>query len=153
MKRFALTTLSVLTLGLAMASGANAIKPLNFAELTNTDTTESVLLAQATSAFVTVDQAKATTGTAQIVTENGQDYIVFDEAFDTARGPDVTVVLYQGSEAPVKLAANSYEVIGNLQSFEGGQRYLIPAEIKVEEYGSVAIWCREFNVTFGYATL
>ncbi|MEM1281872.1 MAG: DM13 domain-containing protein [Cyanobacteria bacterium P01_H01_bin.152] len=48
---------------------------------------------------------------------------------------------------------NSYEVIGNLQSFEGGQRYLIPAELDVEEYGSVVIWCREFNVTFGYAAL
>ncbi|MEM0978719.1 MAG: DM13 domain-containing protein [Cyanobacteria bacterium P01_H01_bin.58] len=153
MKRLALTTLSVLTLGLTLASGANAIKPLSFAGLTNTNTAESVQLAQATSAFVTVDQAKATTGTAQVITENGQDYIVFDEAFDTARGPDVTVVLYDGTQAPVNLPENSYEVIGNLQSFEGGQRYLIPAELDVEEYGSVVIWCREFNVTFGYAAL
>ena len=33
------------------------------------------------------------------------------------------------------------------------QRYAIPANINIEDYESVAIWCQEFNVTFGYADI
>ncbi|MEL7315683.1 MAG: DM13 domain-containing protein [Cyanobacteria bacterium J06559_3] len=154
MKRLILTTLSTAALGLTLISSASAVKPLDFLSLTNSRATENeVLLAEAAGQFVTVEQEKATTGTAQIVTENGQNYVVFDEAFDTARGPDVQVVLYTGSEAPVNLAEGDYVTIAALESFEGAQRYLIPADIDVNNYESVAIWCREFNVTFGYAPL
>ncbi|MGF1520786.1 MAG: DM13 domain-containing protein [Leptolyngbyaceae cyanobacterium] len=154
MKRFTLATLSAAALGLSLVSGANAVRPLDFSPLISTPATESpVLLAEATTGFVTVEQDHPTTGTARVVTENGQNYLVFDEAFDTARGPDVQVVLYAGSTAPVNLTEGDYITVGALQSFEGAQRYLIPADIDVDDYGSVAIWCREFNVTFGYAPL
>lgn len=153
MKRFALAVLSAATLGLTMVSSASAVKPLNFETLTSSSAAQTTLLAAAANNFVTVDQAKATTGTASIVTENGQNYIVFDDAFDTARGPDVQVVLYTGSSAPVSLAEGDYVAIAPLESFEGSQRYLIPDNVDVNDYASVAIWCAEFNVTFGYAPL
>lgn len=155
MKRFALATLSAVTLGLTLASGASALKPLEFSALTQTSAgTETVTLAQATGQFVTVEQAKATTGTASVVTENGQTYLVFDETFSTATGPDVTVVLYaDGSEVPVNIEGSDYVVLDLLQSFEGGQRYLVDASIDINDYDAVAIWCREFDVTFGYAPL
>lgn len=154
MKCFALTTLAAATLGLTMISSAHAIRPLDFSPLlSNTATENAVLLAEAVGGFVTVEQDHPTTGTARVVTENSQNYLVFDDAFDTARGPDVQVVLYTGSETPVNLATGDYVTIAPLASFEGAQRYLIPAEIDVNDYASVAIWCREFNVTFGYAPL
>ena len=155
MQRLILATLSTLTLGVTLASGANALKPLEFAPITqNSQPVEAVQLAQATGQFVTVDQAKATTGTASVVTENGQTYLVFDSAFSTANGPDVQVVLYgDGAEVPVNIEGSEYVVVGDLQSFEGGQRYLVDASIDVEEYSAIAIWCREFDVTFGYAPL
>ncbi|MEM6837948.1 MAG: DM13 domain-containing protein [Cyanobacteria bacterium P01_C01_bin.120] len=156
MKRFVLATLSAATLGLTLASGASALKPLEFSALTQTGSaTEAVTLAQATTGqFVTVDQAKATTGTASVVTEDGQTYLVFDEAFSTANGPDVTVVLYaDGAAVPVNIEGSDYVVLEALQSFEGGQRYLVDASLDINDYDAVAIWCREFDVTFGYAPL
>ena len=103
--------------------------------------------------FVTVDQSHATTGTAQIVEKDGQRFLEFDAAFDTARGPAVQVVLHKANSVPVSLAESDYVYIGDLQSFEGAQRYAIPADINIEDYESVAIWCQEFNVTFGYADI
>ena len=103
--------------------------------------------------FVTVDQSHATTGTARIVEKDGQRFLEFDAAFDTARGPAVQVVLHKGNSVPVSLTEGDYVYIGDLQSFEGAQRYAIPADINIEDYESVAIWCQEFNVTFGYADL
>ncbi|MEL7314130.1 MAG: DM13 domain-containing protein [Cyanobacteria bacterium J06559_3] len=154
MKRFTIAILSAAALGLSLVSGANAFRSLDFSPLISNPATESnVLLAEATGGFVTVEQDHPTTGTARMVTENGQNYLVFDDAFDTARGPDVQVVLYTGAEAPVNLAEGDYVTVGDLQSFEGTQRYLLPADIDVNDYASVAIWCREFNVTFGYAPL
>ncbi|MBE9065745.1 DM13 domain-containing protein [Leptolyngbya cf. ectocarpi LEGE 11479] len=103
--------------------------------------------------FVTVDQSHATTGTARIVEKDGQRILEFDGAFDTARGPAVQVVLYKGDSVPVSLAENDYVYIADLKSFEGSQGYVLPADLNLNDYGSVAIWCAEFNVTFGYADL
>ncbi|MBT9311084.1 DM13 domain-containing protein [Leptothoe kymatousa] len=103
--------------------------------------------------FVTVEQAKATTGTARIVEKDGQRYLEFDAGFSTARGPAVQVVLHTGDSVPVSLDESDYVYVGDLQSFDGAQRYLIPEDINIEDYESVAIWCEEFNVTFGYADL
>jgi hypothetical protein len=104
--------------------------------------------------FVTVEQEKPTTGTARIVTaDNGDNYLEFDAAFTTATGPDVAVVLYNAPEVPVNLDEADYVTIAPLESFEGAQRYVIPAEIDLSNFEAVGIWCREFNVTFGYAPL
>lgn len=155
MKRLILATLSAAALGATLVSGASALKPVEFSAITaNNLTTESVTLAQATGQFVTVDQAKATTGTASVVVENGQTYLVFDEAFSTATGPDVEVVLYaDGTAVPVSIEGSNYVVVDALQSFDGGQRYLVDASIDINDYQAVAIWCQEFDVTFGYAPL
>ncbi|MEL6137487.1 MAG: DM13 domain-containing protein [Cyanobacteria bacterium J06626_23] len=103
--------------------------------------------------FVTVEQDHATTGSARIVEENGQRYLEFDGEFDTARGPAVQVVLHNGDSVPVNLTEGDYVYVGDLQSFSGAQRYAIPADIDLADYESVAIWCQEFNVTFGYADI
>ena len=103
--------------------------------------------------FVTVEQNHPTEGMAQIVTENGQRYLKFDADFTTARGPDVRVVLHRNNTVPVNLQEENYTTLAPLQSFDGAQQYLIPEDINLEEYQSVAIWCRQFNVTFGYAAL
>ena len=155
MQRFILATLSAVTLGATLVSSASALKPIEFSAITANETSpQAVNLAQVTGQFVTVEQAKATTGTASVVTENGQTYLVFDNTFSTAMGPDVQVVLYgDDAEVPVNIEGSEYVVVGDLQSFEGGQRYLVDASIDVNTYDAVAIWCREFDVTFGYAPI
>lgn len=153
MQRFALATLSAATVGLTLASGADAFKAVEFSDLTNRDRAPVVQLAAATGQFVTVEQDHPTLGTASFVTENGQTYLVFDDEFTTASGPDVQVVLYTGAEVPLSIGEDDYVAIAPLQSFDGSQRYLIPSNIDVNDYEAVAIWCRQFNVTFGYAPL
>ena len=159
MQRLILATLSAATLGITLASGANALKPLHFVALTdnfseNLAASEMVNIAATPGQFVTVEQDHPTTGTANVITENGQTYLVFDEAFGTASGPDVQVVLYaDGETVPVNIEGTEYIVVDALQSFDGEQRYLIDAAIDIDAYEAVAIWCREFDVTFGYAPL
>ncbi|MEM9485608.1 MAG: DM13 domain-containing protein [Cyanobacteria bacterium P01_F01_bin.116] len=150
---------NVLSTGLSALMLTVAIVP--FAEITSrtdafaaqpsiTRTAKSLITS---GEFVTVDQAKDTTGTARIVEKDGQRILEFDGAFDTARGPDVQVVLYRGDSVPVSIDEADYIVVGDLQSFEGSQGYVLPADINLDDYGSVAIWCAEFNVTFGYADI
>lgn len=103
--------------------------------------------------FTTVEQNHPTAGIAQIVEEGGQRYLEFSSDFTTAEGPDVEVILYRGDQVPVNLAEGSYISIAPLQSFDGAQRYAIPGNVDLAEFGAVGIWCEQFNVTFGYATI
>ena len=110
------------------------------------------LLAQATSApFVSV--AHPTAGGAQIVeTADGQRYLEFDSAFRTDAGPDLLVLLHSDAE-PETYSPDSYVSLGQVERVAGMQRYTIPADVDIQAFRSAVIWCREFDVTFGYATL
>ncbi|NJL84385.1 MAG: DM13 domain-containing protein [Chloroflexaceae bacterium] len=107
----------------------------------------------ATGTFVTVEQEHPTAGTATIVEENGKRYLEFDETFTTAEGPDVNVILYRGDTLPVNLAEADYQTLAKLEQFNGAQRYEIPDAINLGDFQAVGIWCKQFNVTFGYAGL
>lgn len=141
---------TAVTLGTSIAP-STAILP---SSLLNRETVAAIaFLAQAPGQFVTVEQDHATTGTATLTTTNGQQYLEFDAAFDTARGPAVEVILYKGATVPVNIAEGDYLTLAPLQSFSGAQRYLIPAGVDIDDYQAVGIWCRQFNVTFGYAPI
>jgi hypothetical protein len=103
--------------------------------------------------FVTVEQDHPTQGQAKIISQNGKRYLEFDQKFTTAQGPDVEILLYRGQSLPVKLAEKDYLTLAKLQKFNGAQRYEIPANINLDDFQAVGIWCKKFNVTFGYAAL
>jgi Electron transfer DM13 len=103
--------------------------------------------------FVTVKQEKQTTGQVKIVMENGKRYLELSSDFTTAKGPDVQVILHRNSQIGVNPKQSEYFNVAMLKSFQGGQRYLIPDHVSINEFKSVGIWCREFNVTFAFATL
>ena len=105
----------------------------------------------ASGTFMTVQQNKATEGTARIVMENGKRYLEFDGGFTTAQGPDVQIILHRNSSIPVNVNEADYVTLAQLKSFDGAQRYELPANINPSDFQSVGIWCRKFNVTFGYA--
>lgn len=118
----------------------------------------SQLLAQrenviASGAFVTVEQNHPTKGNARIVMENGKRYLEFDGAFTTAQGPDVKIILHRNQTIPVNVQEADYITIAELKKFDGAQRYELPANINPSQFKSVGIWCRQFNVTFGFAAL
>jgi len=100
-----------------------------------------------------------TEGTVRLVTENTERYLELDQNFKTSdKGPDLVVILHRsddllGSTKPPSypLKAEDYVILGSLQKTAGAQRYAIPANVNLEDYKSAAIWCRQFNATFGVA--
>ena len=102
-----------------------------------------------------------TTGGVKILTVDGKTYLELDKAFTTSTsGPDLYVILHRSEDVlattsppayPIK--EGDYAIIGRLQKYSGSQRYAISKNIKLENYQSVAIWCRMFNSTFGTAKL
>ena len=95
--------------------------------------------------------AHPTRGVATIIEENGKRYLEFDQAFRSDNGPDLFVLLHKDA-VPQTYGQDQFVNLGDLQSVEGSQRYEIPEDVSVEDFKSAVIWCRQFNVTFGYAT-
>ncbi|MEO0801465.1 MAG: DM13 domain-containing protein [Cyanobacteria bacterium J06642_2] len=121
----------------------------------------SSALAQAAPAQVETAVAKSgdwvgvdhpTSGAAKIVTENGKTYLELNEAFKTDRGPDLFVLLHK-QEVPSTYAESDFVNLGRLEKVAGTQRYEIPKGTNLDDLNSAVIWCRRFNVTFGYAPL
>lgn len=102
-----------------------------------------------------------TQGTAQVVTRNNQRYLQLDQSFVTSSlGPDLVVILHRladviGSTTPPAFAIKEgdYVLLAPLTSYTGAQSYPIPDSINLDDFKSAAIWCRQFNATFGAATL
>ncbi len=102
-----------------------------------------------------------TTGEVKIVTVDGKTYLELNKAFNTSSsGPDLYIILHRSEDVlatttppayPIK--EGDYAIINRLQKYSGSQRYAVPKNIKLENYQSVAIWCRMFNATFGTAKL
>lgn len=101
-----------------------------------------------------IDAEHPTKGTASIITDSGKKYIQFDEQFKSDNGPDLFVILHKDDKLPITgIKEEDYVTIAPLKSTNGTQRYEIPENVDVTNFKSVAIWCREFNATFGYAVL
>lgn len=94
-----------------------------------------------------------TQGTVRVVTDNGKSYLEFDQNFKTDNGSDLFVILHRSDAPPNGIKRQDYVNVGKLQQVSGTQRYALPTDVEPAEFGSVAIWCRLFNVTFGFAPL
>ena len=93
-----------------------------------------------------------TTGMATVVMVKGQKYLKFDRTFKSDSGPDLYVLLHrQGT--PKDYKKENYVSLGRLQKVAGSQMYAIPADTDVSTFKTAVIWCRQFNATFGFATL
>ena len=157
MKRLILGSLSVALISTAVAVTVDAQKPIqNFSEQIVSQSDEMTVIKSGS--FQAGEHP--TTGTVRLIRENGQHYLEFDNDFQSDRGPDLFVVLHRSNdvigttEAPThSIAEGDYLTIAPLQSVRGTQRYVIPEAVDLSEYQSVAIWCRQFNATFGAASL
>lgn len=76
------------------------------------------------------------------------------EAFATDNGPDLFVWL-SSAEADAEESAFTEDFVdlGRLKGNQGNQNYDIPADVDLERYRSVVIWCRRFSVGFTAAPL
>ncbi len=73
------------------------------------------------------------------------------ENFSTTNGPDLFVTLHTGVN-PEQDEGVYYE-LARLKGNQGNQNYELPVDLDLDKYHSVVIWCRAFNIVFGYATL
>ena len=66
------------------------------------------------------------------------------------RSPDILKI----SKPPdYGIAEGEYALIAPLKSTNGKQRYEIPRYLQTDKYQSIAVWCRKYNATFGFAPL
>jgi hypothetical protein len=102
-----------------------------------------------------------TQGTVRITTKEGKSFIELEESFKTSdSGPDLVVVLHRADDVinstkppSYPLKKGDYIILAPLKKYSGAQTYPIPNNINLADYKSVAIWCRQFNATFGAANL
>ncbi|MFM9266169.1 DM13 domain-containing protein [Tychonema sp. BBK16] len=148
------------------SSGTSETTPTTAAASPPTGPAISSTTAQATKTKVLnsgtfVDGEHPTKGTVRIVQKGNQRILELDRAFQTSTsGPDLVVILHKspdviGSTVPpaYPIKEGDYVFIAPLKSYSGAQSYVIPANIKSEDFASAAIWCRKFNATFGAARL
>ena len=77
--------------------------------------------------------------------DDGQRILRFSDEFSTNNGPQLVIYL--------RAADGDFVNLGNLQGLEGGQEYEIPADLDLEVFSEVQIWCEPFGINFGSAFL
>lgn len=105
--------------------------------------------------FVTGGVANDTAdGTATIYKLEDGSQTLRLENFSATPGPDLFVVL-SGTANPAGdgVKGGAYLELAALKGTSGNQNYELPADFDASQYNSVSIWCRTFNVVFGYAAL
>jgi hypothetical protein len=75
--------------------------------------------------------------------------------FGTSNGPDVHVYLVAANDAADNetVTRKGYVDLGSLKGNLGDQNYTIPANVDLDRYRAVTIWCARFHVNFGTAPL
>ena len=99
--------------------------------------------------------AHETEGTATIYELSDGSRLLRLTGFTTSNGPDVQVYLVAATDADDSdtVTEAGFVSLGKLKDTKGDQNYELPADIDLERYRSVAIWCARFSVNFGSAPL
>ncbi|NBI30392.1 DM13 domain-containing protein [Chengkuizengella marina] len=97
--------------------------------------------------FVDADSSHSASGDVFTVNTDDGVYLRF-ENFEATNGPDLYVYLAKSGEETSD-GIRLEKLKGNV----GDQNYLLPAGVDLTEYDKVVIWCKAFDVDFGYAEL
>ena len=84
-----------------------------------------------------------------------QNTVFLETDFKVGPGPDYHVYLVSKAEirATDDVTGTDYLDLGRLRSFEGSQKFTIPAGTDLSAYPSVVIWCEQFGVLISPADL
>ncbi len=96
--------------------------------------------------------AHPATGTASVIKLATAKRALTLTDFETDNGPDLRVYLSTGDPARGGKLGD-YEDLGALKGNKGSQQYDIPANVNLERFSTVVIWCRAFSVAFTSAAL
>ena len=99
--------------------------------------------------------AHETQGTATILELAGGQRVLRLTGFQTSNGPDVQVYLVAAPDATDNdtVTKAGFVHVGALKGNIGDQNYELAANVDLNKYQSVTIWCRRFGVNFGTAPL
>ena len=99
--------------------------------------------------------AHETKGTATVYELPDGKRVLRLSEFETSNGPDVQVYLVAAKDAPDNDTVTNagFVNVGALKGNIGDQNYEIPADLDLNKYQAVTIWCRRFGVNFGTAPL
>ena len=93
-----------------------------------------------------VDGAHVVSGSVKVINADGANTLRF-ENFSTENGPDLFVYLATDN------SGKDFVNLGKLKATNGNFNYTIPANVNLEKYNHVLIWCRAFGVLFGSAEM
>jgi hypothetical protein len=84
-----------------------------------------------------------------------RDLVHLEADFEVGPGPKFHVYLVpERMVTPsTEVAKTMYVDLGRLRAFKGSQNYEVPQGVKLEQYGSVVIWCEHFGVLISPAAL
>ena len=102
-----------------------------------------------------VDHAHGGDGTVNVITDGDRRFLRFEDDFAVDNGPDLNVYLVRGADAEGDsgLFDDDFIDLGDLKGNIGAQNYELSADIDLDEYTTVAIWCVRFGVAFNAANL
>jgi len=114
---------------------------------------DAEILTLASGSFI--DRSHPAEGTALVLTDGTDQRFLRFEDFATDNGPDLNV--YLSTAPPDADDAGEFDDdfidLGDLKGNIGSQNYEIPADVDLDRYQSVVIWCVRFGVAFGAAEL
>jgi hypothetical protein len=85
---------------------------------------------------------------------NGRLFIEFDDDFRSEKGPDLFVIMSKSDLTSQDPAPGEVlYTVSPLLRLKGAQRYILPGNFNLEDYQSIAIWCRQQNMILGAAML
>lgn len=94
-----------------------------------------------------------TEGTATVLTDGIQRFLRFED-FKTDNGPDLNVYLSTAPpDAPASEFDDDFIDLGDLKGNIGPQNYELSADVNLDAYSTVVVWCVRFSVAFGAASL
>ncbi len=105
-----------------------------------------------------ISHEHSTSGTVSIIEKPDGTRVLAIENLDTTTGPDVHVWLSQAEVVDGfsgwRAAADPPLVdLGTIKGNKGNQVYEIPADVDLDAYPAVFLWCVKFSVSFGAAEL
>lgn len=106
--------------------------------------------------FVTIDAFHIGEGHAAIYQAPDGTRFVRLDPFKVSEGPDLRVALagHPAPRTPNELASGGGHVeLGILANTEGAQTFDVPLSLRLEQFESVVIFSKEFNIIFTTATL
>lgn len=134
-------------------TSATTAAPTTTSTVAPTTTANPFPLTLASGEFI--DLAHPGTGTALVVElEDGTRILRFED-LNVDNGPDLRVILSTSELVDDDAAYDDGDFLdlGDLKGNQGNQNYEIPADVDLDRFATVAIWCRRFNVTFNAAPL